>query len=125
MGLTLHFMPHSDIENISSARIVHKILEIVKQGKIVVLEGKLKSEEEADLIEITMQNVNKKFKGIEVATLNPKGKDDFRSKILGLIAGNRIGLTVIGPAVIVKDIKKNPGKLELLISSSNKKKKRK
>ena len=31
-----------------------------------------------------------------------------------LLLGNRQGLTIIGPATIIKEIKKNPNKIELL-----------
>ena len=121
MGLTLHFMPYSEIEGLSSAKLIHKILEIVKQGKIVVMEGKLKKQEEVDLIEITMESIGKKFKGIEIASLNPENSGGVKSMLIDLVLKNRVGLTVIGPATIVKEIKKNPGKLELLISASGRK----
>ena len=50
--LTLHFVPYSLIEELGSARRVKKILDIVKEDKIVLLEGRLKKEEETDLIAI-------------------------------------------------------------------------
>jgi len=114
-------MPYSEIEGLSSAKLIHKILEIVKQGKIVVMEGKLKKQEEVDLIEITMESIGKKFKGIEIASLNPENSGGVKSMLIDLVLKNRVGLTVIGPATIVKEIKKNPGKLELLISASGRK----
>ena len=65
MSLTLRFVSYSDIESLGSARRVKKLIDIVKQNKIVLLEGRLKKEEEADLIEIAMEEINNRFKGIE------------------------------------------------------------
>ena len=65
--LTLRFVPYAEIEYLTSARRVHKLLDIVKENKIVLLEGRLKKEEETDLIEITMENIDESFKGIELA----------------------------------------------------------
>ena len=129
-GLTLQFIPYNEIADLGSARRVNKLIEIVKKNKIVLLEGRLKKEEEKDLIEITMEEINDKFKGIELAVINPELKDsDFITKIrLGLVnalMGGRTGFTIIGPAAIVKEIKQNPDKIELLMTETKKKPKRK
>lgn len=128
--LTLHFVPYNEIEDLGSARRVNKLLEIVKQNKIVLLEGKLKKEEEADLIAITMEQVNQDFKGVELAVINPEKKDQplfksIRTGFLSMLLGDRQGFTIIGPATIVKDIKKDPGKIELLTKDSPNNKKTK
>jgi len=125
--LTLQFIPYTEIENLGSARRVKKILDVVKQDKIVLLEGRLKKEEETDLIEITMEEINNKFKGIELAVIDPQTKNvPFMGKIkrsfINMLLGDRQGLTIIGPASIVKDIKKDPHKIELLTKESIKKK---
>ncbi len=119
MGLTLHFIPYSEIIDLGSARRVKKLLDIVKQDKIVLLEGKLRKQEEADLIEITMEEISSKFKGIELATIEDKitassfaGK--MKQSFVNAMLGDRSGFTVIGPANIVKEIKQNPGKIELM-----------
>ena len=66
---------------------IRKILGIVLGNNILILQGKLKSEEEIRLIGDTMAMIGhvKDFKGIELAT-------------------------------IVKEIKRNPKKIELLLS---------
>jgi len=126
--VTLQFVPYHEIEDLGSARRVKKLIDIVKQNKIVLLQGRLKKEEETDLIEITMEEIDKKFKGIELAVINPEVKDaDFlkkaRSNFFGFLLGNRQGLTVNGPASIVKEIKKDPNKIELLTKDIKNKKK--
>lgn len=128
--LTLQFIPYAEIENLGSARRVKKILDIVKQDKIVLLEGRLKKEEETDLIEITMEEINNKFKGIELTVVDPENKEEhlfrkMRKGFVNMLLGDRRGLTIIGPASIVKEIKKDPHKIELLTKESMKKKSKK
>jgi len=117
--LTLQFIPHSQIEHLGSARRVKKLLDLVKQDKIVLLEGRLREQEEKDLIEITMEEIDNKFKGIELSVIYPDNRSNSLLKKLkhGMIKallGYRQGLTIIGPASIVKEIKKDPEKIELL-----------
>lgn len=124
--LTLQFVPYSEIEDLGSARRVKKLIDIVKENKIVLLEGRLKKEEETDLIAIAMEEIDNKFKGIELAILNPERKSqnvfkNFKSSVVNALLGNRTGLTIIGPASIVKEIKKNPDKIELFTKEIKKK----
>ena len=127
--VTLQFVPYHEIEELGSARRVKKLIDIVKDNKIVVLQGRLKKEEEADLIAITMEEINDKFKGIELAVINPgdkyaAGLKKFRENFFGYLLGDRQGITIIGPATIVKEIKKDPNKIELLTKDTQKKRKR-
>ena len=128
--LTLRFVPYQEIEYLSSARRIHKLLDLVKEDKIVLLEGRLKKEEEADLIEITMENIDERFKGIELAVINPEQKDlgifkKMKSGMMSMILGDRTGLTIVGPATVVSEIKKNPNKIELYTKETKKVKKKK
>ena len=85
------------------------------------MQGRLHATEEAQLIEKTMEEVTKDFKGIELCTIypqKPKRKGDVGEHIKHYLAkvlvGDRDGFTIIGPATIIKEIKKNPDKIELL-----------
>ncbi len=125
--VTFQFIPYTDIEDLSSAKRINKLMNVVKQNKIVVLEGRLKKEEETDLIEITMEEVGEKFKGIELAVIYPDkdslpGMKRFKYGLASILLGDRSGLTVIGPASIVKKVKKNPTSIELQTSESKKRK---
>ncbi len=116
--VTFQFIPYQDIENLTPAKRVNKLLNIVKEDNIVILEGRLKKEEEADLIEITMEEITPKFKGIELSVIYPtkENQDAFqrlRNAFVNVLLGDRIGLTIIGPASLVKKIEKNPDKIEL------------
>lgn len=128
--LTLQFVPFNEIEDLGSARRVKKLIDIVKDNKIVLLEGRLKKEEEADLIAIAMDEIrhSTKFKGIELAVLDAKNKDanflrKFRHNLVGFLLGDRQGFTIIGPATVVKEIKQDPDKIQLFTKESKLKKK--
>jgi len=126
--LTLQFIPYNEIEELSSAKRIKKLMDIVKKDKIVLLEGRLKPDEEKDLIEITMEEIDDVFKGIELSVIHPdKNYDSFfhqaKKHILNLLLGYRQGFTIIGPAAIVKEIKKDPDKIQLFTDEAKGKRK--
>ena len=120
-GLTIQFLPYSEIESLKSGDRIKKILDIILDGKLVVIQGRLKSEEEARLIEDTMALVGriKGFKGVELAVISPDVKkrdvlSNLKHGIANALVGNTDSLTVIGPASIIKEMKKDPRKLEII-----------
>ncbi len=121
-GLTLHILPFSEIQNLSIGERVRKLLNMVLANKVVILQGRLRVEEEIRLIEDTLAMVDhvKSFKGIELAVIEPDSSKEsiffkIRSGIAKSLVGHHNALTVIGPASIVKEIKKDPRKLEVLL----------
>ncbi len=128
--LTLQYVPYHEIQGLSSVGRIRKLLNMVaKENKIVLLEGRLKKEEEAELIKATMEEINQSFKGIELAVINPSAQGSvifgkFRSNLFNMLLGDRQGFTIIGPASVVKNIKKDPDKLQLLLSENRRKRKR-
>lgn len=118
--MTLQLVPYSEIELLSSLGRIRKLLNIAKEDKIVLLQGRLKKEEEAELIKVTMEEINKDFRGIELAVVDPSsnsrlnGFKKVRASVVNALLGERQGLTIIGPASIVKEIKRDPTKIELL-----------
>ena len=128
--VTLQFMPYTEIEALSSVGRIRKLLNIAKQNKIVLLQGRLRKDEETELIKATMEEINKEFKGIELAVINPKqeelsGLNRIKNDFMDMIIGDRSGMTIIGPASIVKSIKKDPDKIELLTKERKRKKRKK
>lgn len=112
-------MPYSEIESLSSTRRINKILRIVKDNNILLLEGRLKKEEEAELIKCTMEEIDDNFKGIEIGVIYPtdENKDIFgklKTNVVNILLGDRRGFTILGPATIVKEIKQDPNKIQLL-----------
>ena len=63
----------------------------------------------------------KSFKGIELAVISGNGKESFflkmRKGIANAISGGEVdAITIIGPATIVREIKRNPKKIELFLN---------
>ena len=119
-GLSLHIMPYSEIRELTITERVRKLLQLVLGNKVVILQGRLRPEEEIRLIEDTMAMVDhvKTFKGIELAVIDPDGDRAgfflrLRRGIAQGLTGDTSSLTVIGPASVVKEIKKDPSKIEV------------
>ncbi len=128
--LTLQFVPYEEIEGLGSNERIKKLLGLVKDEKIVVLEGRLKKEEETELIRKTMEEISERFKGIELSVIYPdKKKGTFgrtiKNNIADMLLGQRQGLTVLGPASLIKEIRKDPDKIQLFTQERKKGKKRK
>ncbi len=125
--ITLQFVPYIEVASLTSERKVQKLLNIVKTNKIVLMQGRLKPNEETELIQKTMELVDKEFKGIELCTIYPESKEkklwsQVRNTLIKFLVGGRDGFTIIGPASVVKEIRRNPGKIELFtqnLGSSN------
>src|SRR3989339_90850 len=120
--LSLHVIPYSEVQSMGISERVKKILGLILSNKIVILHGRLRPEEEARLIEDTMAMVDhiKNFKGIELAVIEPdlSDKDMFtktKYEIAKRLVGDANALTIIGPASIVKEIKKDPKKIDLML----------
>lgn len=121
-GLSLHVIPFSEVQGMTISQRVKKILNLVLGNKIVILHGRLRAEEEARLIEDTMAMVDhiKTFKGIELAVIEPNLKEEsfferLKYNLAKRLVGDNSSLTVIGPATAVKEIKRDPKKLEVLL----------
>ncbi len=118
--LTLQFVPYSEIEKLDAEERVAKIIDLVKEDKIVLMQGRLHPEEEALLIERTMSQIEEAFKGIELCTIYPEEKDlpvfgRFKKEMIKRIIGNRDGVTIVGPASVVKEIKRDLNNIQLFM----------
>ena len=123
-GFSIQFLPYSEIRNLDSGKRIKKILGIVMSNNILIMQGRLKPEEETKLIGDTMGIIRKNFKnfkGVELAVISDNGNENFLRKIkrniANILSGGDLGtITIVGPATIVKEIKKNPKKIELLLN---------
>ncbi len=120
--LTIHFMPYSEIAGEDAISRIKKIMGIILDGKIIILQGRLRPEEETKLIEHTMTLVGniKGFQGIEIAAISGDGSNKnlfnrVRHNIARILIGEQDAVTIIGPATLVKEIKRNPKKIELML----------
>ncbi|NPE26530.1 DUF2073 domain-containing protein [Methanococcoides sp. SA1] len=121
--LTIHFMPYSEIANEDTVERIKKIMGIVLKGKIIILQGKLGVDEEAKLIENSMMLIGnvKGFAGIEIASLSGENEnrtvfEGIRRNIARILVGEQDSITVIGPASVVGEMKKDPKKVELMLA---------
>lgn len=124
-GVTIQFIPYAEIAYLTSYKRVKKLVDLSIENRILLIQGKLAPGEEVDLIEETMKYIGRskssKFRGIELTTFSPKTKQNlpfftaFREKVASAMLGNRDVITVIGPATIVREIKKDPTKIQLLL----------
>ena len=122
-GFSIQFLPFSEIRHLDGNERIKKILNIIFGNNILILQGKLRAEEETRLIGDTMAMINhvKNFKGIELAVIAGNGNENywgkFRKGVANVLAGGDLSaITIIGPASIVKEIKRNPKKIELLLN---------
>ncbi len=122
-NVTISFIPYSEISSLNSSQKIKKILDLCLENKILIIQGRLEPTEEASLIQSTMALVGriKNFKGVEIATISGNNKessimDRMKENLAKALVGDRGVITLIGPAAIVKDIKKDPKKIELLLS---------
>jgi hypothetical protein len=121
-GFAIQFLPYSEIRDLNSDARVKKVLDIILGDSILILQGKLIPEEESRLIGDTMAMIGhiKNFKGIELAVISDTKKTfwgKMKKGIINSLSGGDLGaITIIGPASVVKDIKRNPKKIELLLN---------
>jgi len=132
-GLKLDFVSSAILDKKTKQKRINFILNKVKDGSILVTDGVLEPNEEMNLIKETMRRVDDGFPGIEVCSLKKqvKGFQSFIEKIsdqkekiqniLGALRGRvvdkttlRTGITLIGPAKVIKEIKKNPDSFSVL-----------
>ena len=120
--LTIHFMPYSEIVNEDAIGRIKKIMGLVLAQKIIILQGRLHPDEEVRLIENSMTLIGniKDFQGIEIAAISGENENrglfnKIRHNIAKILVGEQDAITIIGPASVVKDITRDPKKLELML----------
>ena len=101
---------------------IKALMKDLRQETIVLIDAKLTAEEEAKIIEETMKRINSNsnaFIGIELSSIdftnnkNANSLDWIKNVLIQTIIGKKRGMTIIGPAKIVRRIDKNPQELLL------------
>ena len=115
--LTLQYLPFRQISSLNTTERVQLILSILKTGKIVLIDGRLESRDEAMLIRETMSNIDDNFNGVEMGVMYDHQEKNFIAKIKYSLArtliGDRDGITFIGPAKIISELRQHPETVEL------------
>lgn len=111
--IPFHLISKDTMAHLSSAEKLAYIINEVKRGRILVLEAGLTPTEQAALIERTMKEINHdSFIGIEIGGYEPE-KASFFHRMLGVSRKPR--MTVIGPAHLLRLIKKDDSRIETTI----------
>jgi len=114
-GIAFNLVSRQKLDEFNTDEKLKFILKEVKKGKILVLENGLTPMEQATLIERTMQEIEEDtFIGVE---MEGYGEDapTFVQKIFGMIKRPR--MTMIGPADLVKTVKKDNNMIQTKIIS--------
>jgi hypothetical protein len=128
MKLKMDFISSGKLNGKAENKRVDYILGKVKDGSILVMDGVMKPEEEMNLIKETMRRVDDGFPGIEVCSLKKELKglklvfdrlSDGKERLWNWISRKeeselKTGITLIGPAKLIKKIKKNPDSFSVL-----------
>ncbi len=109
-ALKMDFLSSTMLNSHTGMEKISMIVNRVKDGDLVVIEGGLTPEEEAELIETTMREIDvENFTGIDIFTLE-KDKTSF----FGLSKSKIVGITIIGPANVMKAVKKRSNFLSMI-----------
>ena len=120
--LTIHFMPYSEISGKDAIERIKKLMGLILDDKIIILQGRLKPEEEVRLIENSMTLIGNipGFQGIEIAGISSENEhkslfNKIRYNIAKILVGEQDAITIIGPASVVKEMIRDPKKVELML----------
>ena len=112
-GIAFTLISRQKLEDLTSKEKLRFILDEVKTGKILVLEQGLTPAEQASLIENTMKEIDQDtFIGIEMEGYSEE-KTSFLQRVFGITKKPR--MTVIGPAHLLKMVRKDNDKIETMI----------
>ena len=112
-GISVNLISRQKLEEFSSNEKLDFILKEVQNGKVLVLEQGLTSMEQTSLIEHTMREIEQDtFIGIEMEGYN-EDRPTFLQKFLGKMKKPR--MTVIGPADLLKTIRKDNNMIQTKI----------
>ena len=115
MNLKIKFIPYERFKR----NKFRSFMKDLQESTILLIDAKLTPDEETHVIKETMRKVSGRFSGIELNSLelsNGKKLSNFekvKNTVIEKMTGKKRGLTVIGPAKTVRQIRKNPEELLL------------
>ncbi|MDI6888148.1 MAG: DUF2073 domain-containing protein [Methanocellales archaeon] len=115
-GIRIDIISKDRISTMAPMEKIRLILDMVRDGSIVILERGLTPEEEAKLIEMTMTEITPNdFSGIEIESYPCKQRTTFLGKLLGKTMFET-RLTVVGAADQLKTLKRDHDFISALVS---------
>lgn len=117
-GVCVDLLRRQKMSGMSGSEKIRHIIDLVKEGRIVVLEHGLEPDEEALLIEKTMIEIDHDdFKGVDVESYSDSNKESrsYLDKLLGRKNNSKSDLTVIGPAAQMETLHKDDNQISTLL----------
>ena len=126
--LVFHYIPFQRIVQLNTHNRIDFLMSLVRDNRILVIEGRLNPQEEGLLIQESMRHIDatgKRFSGIEIGVLHEPYRETyskmraFKKKVAVWLLKNKKesmiaqGITIIGPARIIKEMKQSPEILEM------------
>ena len=118
--LNIHYLSYTDLSRLDSPQRIAKILPMIKEGNIIIIDHILSSKDEALLIRETMGSIDEDFNGMEIGVLRDNVQKNFLTQmkynLAKFLVGDRLGITFIGPAKLIGELRQHPEKIELHLS---------
>jgi len=115
--LGIEFVSTKILSEMENDKATDYLLKVIKKGDMIVLDEKLPPAQEKELFRKTMEIVDNKFTGIEISSIG-ESNESWKNSIIKLLGGKTTGLTVIGSAKVIKKIKNEKDKINLLAKMS-------
>jgi hypothetical protein len=115
--LGIEFVSTKILSEMNDVEATDYLLKVIKKGDMIVLDEKLPPSQEKELFKRTMEMIDKDFTGIEISSIG-ENENNWKNSIIKLLGGKTTGLTVIGSAKIIKNIKNQKDKINLLAKIS-------
>lgn len=122
-GVQFDMISRERMEGLRTMEKVRLILDSVQDGKIVILEGGLTSDEEGKLVEVTMDKIDPEtgFSGIDIETYPSESNNDgIRNKLAGWVSKEEkddTSLVLIGPAEKIQTVHKDESLISAFVSN--------
>lgn len=120
--LGIEFVSTKILSEMKNNEATEYLLKVIRRGDMIVLDEKLPPAQEKELFKRTMEIIDDDFTGIEISSIGDS-ETSWKNSIIKLLGGKTTGLTVIGSAKIIKNIKNQKDKINLLAKISTTKKK--
>jgi len=107
--LTLQYLPYTQVRAMNSHDRIELVLSLLRTNRIIIIDGRLSSKDEAALIRETMSRISEDFRGMEFGVLHDNKRKGLFSRVKHSLSDTLTrssnGLTIIGPASILSEMR--------------------